>query len=103
MLLVTIKTEGGTSHVGFICHKQPILEKNLREAITSSEFCDLRSGCTVNSLSEDENWTYCHYTNGTGSQHQVRSKFFVGADGKTGFTRKQYLEHKGIRMEKAHK
>ncbi|KAL4743714.1 hypothetical protein BDV11DRAFT_214225 [Aspergillus similis] len=60
-------TAGGTGHVGFISHKQQVLEKHLRDAMASSGFCQLRSNSTV-----------------------------------AGFTRKNYLEPLGIRMEQAH-
>ncbi|KAL5339349.1 hypothetical protein BJX70DRAFT_408079 [Aspergillus crustosus] len=92
-------TEGGTGHVGFICHKQPVLEKYLREAMQSPGVSVLRPGCSVSHLSEDKDWTYCQYTDNKGQTHRVRSRFFVGADGKTGFTSKMYLEPRGVQME----
>ncbi|KAH8819344.1 hypothetical protein F5884DRAFT_825906 [Xylogone sp. PMI_703] len=101
MLMDYTTTEGGTGHVGFICHKQPSLEKYLREAMASTPFSELRSSCTVTNISEDEDWVYCHYRAADGTGRQIRSKFLVGADGKTGYTRKNYLEPKGIRMERA--
>ncbi|CRG91798.1 hypothetical protein PISL3812_08851 [Talaromyces islandicus] len=75
-------TEGGTGHVGFICHKQPVLEKALRRSMTANGFSDLRPGCSVVKLAEDKNWTY--------------------SDGKTGYTRKKYLEPMGVHMDRAH-
>ncbi|GFF61360.1 hypothetical protein IFM62136_04984 [Aspergillus lentulus] len=93
-------TAGETGHVGYICHKQPVLEKKLREAMSASSTCSLRSESTVVDLKEDDNWTYCIYRNAKGTEHRIRARFFVGADGKTGFTRKQYLEAKGVFMEK---
>lgn len=101
-LILFLKTEGGTGHVGFICHKQPTLERHLRDAMTSSGFCQLRSNCTVIEIQQDEAWTYCRYRDEDGEVHSIRSRFFVGADGKTGFTRKKYLEPLGIQMEQAH-
>ncbi|KAJ5679746.1 hypothetical protein N7462_007990 [Penicillium macrosclerotiorum] len=95
-------TEGGTGHVGFICHKQPALERCLRDAMASSESCELRSGCEVTSLSETDQGTLCQYRDSEGATHQIKSQFFIGADGKTGFTRKHYLESRGILMEQAH-
>ncbi|GAB1207665.1 hypothetical protein APSETT445_006390 [Aspergillus pseudonomiae] len=93
-------TAGGTGHIGFISHKQPILEKNLRKAMSESEYCILRSESTVYELCEDNHWTYCKYRDAQGTERRIRARFFVGADGKTGFTRKQYLEPKGVHMEK---
>ncbi|KAF4219349.1 hypothetical protein CNMCM8980_003080 [Aspergillus fumigatiaffinis] len=93
-------TAGGTGHVGYICHKQPVLEKKLREAMLASSTCSLRSKSTVVDLKEDDDWTYCTYKNAKGTERRIRARFFVGADGKTGFTRKQYLEEKSVFMEK---
>ncbi|KAL3447442.1 hypothetical protein BJX65DRAFT_97666 [Aspergillus insuetus] len=95
-------TEGGTGHVGFICHQQPLLEKHLRQKMEASKHCQLRSNCTVMDIKQDDEWTYCRYRDVDGEEHAIRSRFFVGADGKTGFTRKNYLEPLGIRMEQAH-
>ncbi|KAJ5303520.1 hypothetical protein N7476_010319 [Penicillium atrosanguineum] len=96
-------TEGGTGHVGFICHKQPALERCLRDAMAVSKLSELRSGCEITGLSEDEKGTVCEYKDINGGIRHIRSRFFIGADGKTGFTRKQYLEPKGILMEQAHR
>ncbi|RDW94158.1 putative monooxygenase [Aspergillus mulundensis] len=95
-------TEGGTGHVGFISHKQPVLEKHLRCAMASSDFCQLRSGCSVVEIQQDDQWTYCRYRDEAGEIRSIRSRFLVGADGKTGFTRKNYLEPLGIQMLQAH-
>ncbi|KAF5014968.1 hypothetical protein F66182_13862, partial [Fusarium sp. NRRL 66182] len=73
-------TEGGTGHVGFICHKQPVLERYLRDKMAANGFSALRSGCIVTHLSESEEWTYCEYTDAEGNTRRIRSKFFVGAD-----------------------
>lgn len=94
-------TEGGTGHVGFVCHKQPHLEKHLRSTILGSPFCQVREGCELTAITEDENWVYATYRTAEGKEKTVRAKFLVGADGKTGFTRKKYLELKGIIMEKS--
>lgn len=70
--------------------------------MAASKYCELRSGCEITGLSEDEMGTVCEYKDSKGKVRRIRSRFFVGADGKTGFTRKQYLEPKGILMEQAH-
>jgi 2-polyprenyl-6-methoxyphenol hydroxylase-like FAD-dependent oxidoreductase len=54
-------------------------------------------------IRQDARWTYCRYRDTGGKMHELRSRFFVGADGKTGFTRKNYLEPLGVQMEQAHK
>ena len=92
-------SEGGTGHIGFICHKQPALEKNIRRKIENSRFSQLRTCCTLTSIHEDQDWVYATYTDGDNVEHGVRAKFLVGADGKTGFTRKKYLEPKGVLMQ----
>ncbi|PWY85873.1 monooxygenase [Aspergillus sclerotioniger CBS 115572] len=93
-------TTGATGHVGMIGHKQPVLESQIRNAM-SSTFCSLRCESTVVQIDEDEQWTYCTYRDSDG-EHRVRARFFVGADGKTGYTRKQYLEARGVKLEKFH-
>ncbi|RAL00156.1 putative monooxygenase [Aspergillus ibericus CBS 121593] len=93
-------TTGATGHVGFIGHKQPVLESQIRSAMSPS-FCSLRCNSTVTQLEEDEEWTYCTYCDADG-EHKIRALFFVGADGKTGYTRKQYLEPRGVMLEKFH-
>ena len=96
-----VKIAGATGHVGFIGHKQPVLESHIRGCMPSSH-CSLRCNATVVELEEDEDWTYCTYRDATGEEHGLRARFFVGADGKTGYTRKQYLEPRGVILEKFH-
>jgi 2-polyprenyl-6-methoxyphenol hydroxylase-like FAD-dependent oxidoreductase len=85
--------------VGVISVRQPILEKYLRFAATRHTSSQLRSSCTVTHIEEDKDWVYCWYSDVLGSQEKIRSRFLVGCDGKTGFTRKSYLEPKGVLME----
>ncbi|CAN9360054.1 unnamed protein product [Alternaria alternata] len=93
-------TEGGTGHPGFLCHKQPAIEKHLRCKMEQAQHSQLRLGATVTSIREDAEWTYITYASSpTGQERQIRSKFLVGADGKTGFTRKHYLEPRGITLD----
>lgn len=94
-----LKSDGGTGHVGVISHRQPVLEKYLRMAAATQDSSQLRSSSTVTQIEEDQDWVYCQYADNTGTQKMVRTKFLVGADGKTGFTRKMYLEPKGVVME----
>ncbi|OJJ96094.1 hypothetical protein ASPACDRAFT_54915 [Aspergillus aculeatus ATCC 16872] len=93
-------TAGGTGHVGYICHKQPALERKLRDIMGTHASCSLRSGSTVIDLEEDDSWTYCTYRDAQGTERKIRARFFVGSDGKTGYTRKQYLEKKGVFLER---
>ncbi len=92
-------TEGGTGHVGVIAHKQPLMEKYLRLAATSSPSSQLRLGSTVVGIEEDAEWIQAKYINDDGAERTIRGKFLVGADGKTGFTRKHYLEPKGVLLQ----
>jgi 2-polyprenyl-6-methoxyphenol hydroxylase-like FAD-dependent oxidoreductase len=99
-LLRKVKSDGGTGHVGVMSQKQPILEKYLRMVAGAQSCSQLRASCTVTEIEEDEDWVYCRYIGASGTQKRIRSKFLVGADGKKGFTRKMYLEPKGVIMEK---
>lgn len=53
-------------------------------------------------IEEDGYWTYCTYTDARGALRRLRARFFVGTDGKTGYTRKHYLEPKGVHMDRVH-
>jgi 2-polyprenyl-6-methoxyphenol hydroxylase-like FAD-dependent oxidoreductase len=94
-------SEGGSGHVGFICHKQPVLEKNLRMAAAATKCSQLRTGCTVTSIVELENCVEVSYQQHGGETQRIRGKYLVGADGKTGFTRKKYLEPRGVLMQQS--
>ncbi|KAK6373536.1 hypothetical protein LTS17_008028 [Exophiala oligosperma] len=94
-------TEGGTGHVGFICHKQPAMEKAIRDQIQTTPSCNLITEATVTGVSEDQNYAYVDYVDAKGSTHRIKAPFLVGADGKTGYVRKMYLEPKGIVMAKS--
>lgn len=93
-------TEGGTGHVGCICHKQPVLEKTIRDVIDKDSFCELRSNATIAAITEGNEMVSVEYEDVAGRRRGIRARFMVGADGKTGFTRKCYLEPKGILMER---
>ncbi|PNP47870.1 hypothetical protein TGAMA5MH_00922 [Trichoderma gamsii] len=94
-------TEGGTGHPGFMCHKQPCIEKHLRSQIKALGVAEIHLGAHVTSIHEDENWVYANYTDESNQSRTVRGKFLIGADGKTGFTRKQYLEPQGVTLDQA--
>ncbi|KAE8384594.1 hypothetical protein BDV23DRAFT_176941 [Aspergillus alliaceus] len=67
---------------------QPKLEKSLRKRTSNTTFCDWKTKSTVFELREDGNWTYSKYHDAQGMERKIRARFPVGADGKTGFTRK---------------
>ncbi|OAQ82124.1 monooxygenase [Purpureocillium lilacinum] len=93
-------TEGGTGHPGFLCHRQPLIESNLRLRMKELGVADIRLGACVDAIREDSEWVYASYTVPSGDTHTIRSRFLVGADGKTGFTRKNYLEPRGVALER---
>lgn len=98
-LRMNLDTIGPSGHVGAIAHKQPILEKNIREAGSRFPASELRLGSTITKIEEDQEGVLVTYHRDDTRERQIRGKFFVGADGKTGFTRKQYLEPKGIMLQ----
>lgn len=93
-------TEGGTGHVGFICHKQPAMEKAIRDRIQSLPSSEIRTESTVKGVSENNDEVTVEYEDANGETRKLSAPYLVGADGKTGFVRKRYLEPKGIIMEK---
>lgn len=94
-------SDGGTGHPGAMSHKQPIIEKCLREAAALTGIAELRSQSTVTEIRENADRVFIQYADAHGKPHEIKSKFMVGADGKTGFTRKHYLEAKGVQMKQA--
>lgn len=100
VLCIDLSTsEGGTGHVGVVFHKQPTLEKAIRHVIDQSEYSQLRSSARVSSISEDTSTVFVTYIDCEGVERGIKSRFLVGADGKTGFVRKKYLEPRGIVLE----
>ncbi|KAK4551608.1 hypothetical protein LTR86_011032 [Recurvomyces mirabilis] len=79
-----LTSEGGTGHVGFVFHKQPELERAIRDVIAQSPFSELRSEATLTSITEDANTVRVEYIDRSGSTVRLRAPFLVGADGKTG-------------------
>lgn len=93
-------SEGGTGHVGVILHKQPAMEGAVRSVVERSDYSELRAGCTVTAITEDSTSITAEYRTSKGQFKSIKGKFLVGADGKTGFVRKRYLEEKGISLER---
>jgi 2-polyprenyl-6-methoxyphenol hydroxylase-like FAD-dependent oxidoreductase len=90
---------GPTGHVGVISHKQPVLEKYLRSKFSRDPSVEFRPGSMVVSIFEDADHVYVDYKASTGEIRRIKANFLAAADGKTGFTRKNYLEPKGIILE----
>ncbi|KAM0460205.1 hypothetical protein ACHAPV_004994 [Trichoderma viride] len=101
MMMDYSTTEGGTGHPGFMCHKQPCIEKHLRSQMKALDVAEIHLGAHITSIYEDEDWVYARYTDESNQTRTVRGRFLIGADGKTGFTRKQYLEPQGITLDQA--
>lgn len=80
-------------------HSQPALEKCIRDVVSTHSSTDVRLGCTVIEMEEDDSLVYVTYLDKLQNKKQVRAKFAVGCDGKTGFVRKQYLEPRGVLLE----
>ncbi|OZJ04425.1 hypothetical protein BZG36_02925 [Bifiguratus adelaidae] len=59
-------SEGGTGHVGFICHKQPGLEKYLRKKLAETKAVDFRPQSTIVGISEDDDHVYVEYKDKNG-------------------------------------
>lgn len=78
------------------------MEKHLRSKIDKS-YGTLKSHSTVTAISEDADYVYVDYKHENGDEHRIRGKFLVGADGKTGFVRKKYLEPRGVLLEKSNR
>lgn len=93
-------TEGGTGHVGFICHKQPAMEKAIRDKLEQIPSSQLRSESTLMGIKETEDTVIVEYQTADRTTRKLKAPFLVGADGKTGFVRKRYLEEKGIVLER---
>ncbi|KAL6862547.1 hypothetical protein ACO1O0_002781 [Amphichorda felina] len=78
----------------------PVMEKYLRSRTEELKVGQIRLGCRVTSIREDEEWVHVQYVDNSDHLKSIRARFLVGADGKTGFTRKQYLEPRGVQLEK---
>ena len=99
-LKIDLRTSNGSSaHVGAIAHKQPVLEKWIRYAAGRCEASQLRFGSTVLGIEEDEKAVRVEYVTTKGERRWIQGKFLIGADGKTGYVRKNYLEPRGVALE----
>jgi len=75
------------------------MEKYIRQVARGCPSSELRLGCTITEIAEDKDSVRVKYIDDKGEERWLRGKFLVGADGKTGFTRKRYLEPKGVVLE----
>ncbi|KAI1281844.1 hypothetical protein F5Y07DRAFT_386621 [Xylaria sp. FL0933] len=82
-----------------ILHIQPKLELAMREKLNSSQYCELRCGCTVTGRKQDGTKIIVEYTDNKGQTRSIRGSWLIGADGKRGIVRKHFLETSaGIRQ-----
>ncbi|KAI0407049.1 hypothetical protein F4802DRAFT_555458 [Xylaria palmicola] len=75
-----------------IFHIQPMLESAMRNKLMNSQYCELRCGCTVTARKQNGTSIIAEYTDTAGQLRNVRGSWLVGADGKRGIVRKQFLE-----------
>ncbi|KAH7160518.1 hypothetical protein B0J13DRAFT_602999 [Dactylonectria estremocensis] len=78
---------------------QPELEKELRVLVEASEYAELRLESTVTSIREASNAVQVTYSSKQGNLIELEGKYLVGADGKRGYVRKEYLESRGIKQQ----
>ncbi|KAI1201992.1 hypothetical protein F5X97DRAFT_271876 [Nemania serpens] len=71
---------------------QPVLESAMREKLNSSQYCELRCGCTVTGRKQDGTDVIAEYTDADGQPRTIRGSWLIGADGKRGVVRKQFLQ-----------
>ncbi|SMY26208.1 unnamed protein product [Zymoseptoria tritici ST99CH_1A5] len=71
---------------------QPALEKALRDQIAASELCELRTGCAVQTLQQEDDGVVINYQPSDGASKTLRTTWLIGADGKRGVVRKTFLE-----------
>lgn len=73
-----------------------LAEKEFRALIEASKCAELRLECTVTKINEVETGVQATYKRKDGSTAELKGSYLVGADGKRGIFRKEYLEDKGI-------
>lgn len=67
-------------------------EKAMCNSITASKLCEVRRGCEVHSLIENDAGVEVHYKSADGTMRELQTTWLVGADGKRGTVRKTFLE-----------
>ncbi|KAF5648786.1 monooxygenase [Fusarium sp. NRRL 25303] len=77
---------------------QPELEKHFRGSIQTSNYAELRLGSLLTEIREVPGGILASYRRKDGKVLKLQGKYLVGADGKRGYVRKEYLEAKGIQQ-----
>lgn len=94
---------GHSGHQQNLMFDQPTMEKHLREVVKLSPLAQFRGGSEVIGIGHKGDIVEVTYKDvRTEAKYCIRAKFAVGTDGKGGFTRKQYLETRGIKMEQTY-
>ena len=97
---------GDVGHTGLqtnLLFDQPTMERLLRQIVRESSVGQFRDGSEVVGIEDKGDSVEVIYKDSrTGEMHRIRSKLVIGTDGKGGFTRKRYLEPKGVKMEYDH-
>ncbi|KAI0853844.1 hypothetical protein F5Y00DRAFT_269213 [Daldinia vernicosa] len=75
-----------------VLHTQPRLESAMRRKIAESPFCNLRCQCEVVDMKQEDDRPVIEYADEKGVRRKILGSFVVGADGKKGVVRKNFLE-----------
>ncbi|KAF8854801.1 FAD/NAD(P)-binding domain-containing protein [Acephala macrosclerotiorum] len=75
---------------------QPNYERALRVELSCLSSCNLRTGCEVVNMAEEDGSVVVEYVDTEGNRRDIRTSWFIGADGKRGVVRKKFLEPEGI-------
>ncbi|RYP38409.1 hypothetical protein DL766_000987 [Monosporascus sp. MC13-8B] len=81
-----------------IFQMQPRLEAAMRKKVGESPYCDLRSGCEVTEREQSDGGVVVTYKTRNGTVGSLEGAWLVGADGKRGIVRKNFLEKTGIKQ-----
>lgn len=70
----------------------PRVERSLCDAVTANQLCDVRRGCEVQNISQNDEGVEVQYKSTDGSMRKIQTTWLIGADGKRGVVRKTFLE-----------
>ena len=95
-------TEGGTEHVGFICHKQPVLERAIRGIMDANPLSELRVSSTIISTREDEDFVYVEYIGADKTTTDAIKDFWLVQIARPDIHRRNTLSRKISSWKSAH-
>lgn len=67
--------------------------------MSASKQAELRTRCSVTLCHETDAGVEVSYVDGSGSNRHIKGQILIGADGKRGHVRKNFLESRGIFQE----